>query len=43
MNQLLRRVVLRTPLRQHRDTRTATVVSGTWYFGYGPKNYTQKQ
>jgi pimeloyl-ACP methyl ester carboxylesterase len=22
----------------HRDTRTATVVSGTWYFGYGPKN-----
>ena len=22
----------------HRDTRTATVVSGMWYFGYGPKN-----
>ena len=22
----------------HRDTRTATVVSGVWYFGYGPKN-----
>jgi quercetin dioxygenase-like cupin family protein len=22
----------------HRDTRTATVVSGAWYFGYGPKN-----
>jgi quercetin dioxygenase-like cupin family protein len=22
----------------HRDTRTATVVSGSWYFGYGPKN-----
>ena len=22
----------------HRDTRTATVVSGQWYFGYGPKN-----
>ncbi|HVO44999.1 MAG TPA: hypothetical protein VMT29_01570, partial [Steroidobacteraceae bacterium] len=22
----------------HRDTRTAIVVSGTWHFGYGPKN-----
>ena len=22
----------------HRDTRTAVVVSGLWYFGYGPKN-----
>ena len=22
----------------HRDTRTATVVSGVWYFGYGPRN-----
>jgi len=22
----------------HKDTRTATVVSGTWYFGYGKKN-----
>ena len=22
----------------HKDTRTATVVSGTWYFGYGRKN-----
>lgn len=22
----------------HRDTRTATVISGSWYFGYGPKN-----
>ncbi len=22
----------------HRDTRTAAVVSGLWYFGYGPKN-----
>jgi quercetin dioxygenase-like cupin family protein len=22
----------------HRDTRTATVVDGLWYFGYGPKN-----
>jgi quercetin dioxygenase-like cupin family protein len=22
----------------HRDTRTATVVSGTWHFGYGKKN-----
>ena len=22
----------------HRDTRTAVVVNGLWYFGYGPKN-----
>jgi hypothetical protein len=22
----------------HRDTRTAVVISGLWYFGYGPKN-----
>jgi quercetin dioxygenase-like cupin family protein len=22
----------------HRDTRTAVVVSGLWYFGYGPTN-----
>jgi len=22
----------------HRDTRTTVVVSGSWYFGYGPKN-----
>ena len=22
----------------HRDTRTAVVVSGLWYFGYGPRN-----
>ena len=22
----------------HRDTRTAMVISGLWYFGYGPKN-----
>ena len=22
----------------HRDTRTAVVVTGLWYFGYGPKN-----
>ena len=22
----------------HRDTRTAVVVKGLWYFGYGPKN-----
>jgi quercetin dioxygenase-like cupin family protein len=22
----------------HRDTRTAVVVDGLWYFGYGPKN-----
>ena len=22
----------------HRDTRTAVVVAGLWYFGYGPKN-----
>jgi quercetin dioxygenase-like cupin family protein len=22
----------------HRDTRTAVVISGVWYFGYGPKN-----
>jgi len=22
----------------HRDTRTSVVVSGLWYFGYGPKN-----
>jgi quercetin dioxygenase-like cupin family protein len=22
----------------HRDMRTAVVVSGLWYFGYGPKN-----
>lgn len=22
----------------HRDRRTAVVVSGLWYFGYGPKN-----
>jgi quercetin dioxygenase-like cupin family protein len=22
----------------HKDARTATVVSGTWYFGYGKKN-----
>ena len=22
----------------HRDTRTAVVVSGLWYFGYGPKS-----
>ena len=22
----------------HRDTRTAVVISGLWYFGYGPRN-----
>jgi len=22
----------------HRDTRTAVVINGLWYFGYGPKN-----
>ena len=22
----------------HRDTRTTVVVSGSWYFGYGPRN-----
>ena len=23
---------------RHRDNRTATVVAGLWYFGYGPAN-----
>jgi quercetin dioxygenase-like cupin family protein len=22
----------------HRDTRTAVVIGGLWYFGYGPRN-----
>ena len=26
------------PAHTHRDTRTATVISGTWYFGYDQKN-----
>jgi pimeloyl-ACP methyl ester carboxylesterase/quercetin dioxygenase-like cupin family protein len=26
------------PAHTHRDTRTAVVLGGLWYFGYGPKN-----
>lgn len=26
------------PAHTHRDTRTAVVVEGLWYFGYGPRN-----
>jgi uncharacterized RmlC-like cupin family protein len=28
----------RIEAHSHRDTRTAVVVSGTWYFGYGPRH-----